>query len=63
MNNSNNSPNSGKRGKSRDETIQDLFCETYICVCYNIFIYLKDIFVYTEERYIMRYIFTFDLQF
>ena len=39
MNNSNNSPNSGKRGKSRDETIQDLFCETYICVCY-IYLYI-----------------------
>ena len=51
MNNSNNSPNLGKGGKSRDETMQDLYCEMYICACYKIFIYL--IYLYTLERYIM----------
>ena len=63
MNNSNNSPNSVKRRESRDETMKDLYCETYICVCYKIFRYLKDIFVYIGEKYIMGDIFNFDLRF
>ena len=45
--------NSSKRGNSRDETMGDLYCETYICLCYNIFIYLKEIFLHTGQRYVI----------